>query len=279
MIFLCNITAYFSYDYFSFLLKISAEYDNIIEGNYNCRGIVMKIAVCDDEQPFRKQIIKSLEEYFDSMNMEFHVKQFDNGYSLLQSEDYFDLIFMDYQMRNINGIDTIGALRKRNDNTTVVFVSSFPEVVFDSMKVHTYRFLNKPLENEKLKEALDSFIKENRQQYSIILFDSKYQKYTTMAEKSIIYAEADNVYCNIYTTNGTYRYKKTLSHFEKELKSDFFFKTHRSYIVNFWYIESYTPQDLSFSNGSKAFISKNRFASFQKEYVAFLKKKQLGILT
>ena len=73
MIFLCNITAYFSYDYFSFLLKISAEYDNIIKGNYNCRGIVMKIAVCDDEQPFRKQIIKSLEEYFDSMNMEFHV--------------------------------------------------------------------------------------------------------------------------------------------------------------------------------------------------------------
>lgn len=78
---------------------------------------------------------------------------------LLAADMSFDLIFMDHQMTDKNGLDTVSVLRKRNVDTTVIFVSSYKDVVFDSMKVNAFRFLVKPFEKEDLYEALDSVIK------------------------------------------------------------------------------------------------------------------------
>lgn len=63
-------------------------------------------------------------------------------------------------MKDKNGIDTVSALRQRNNNTHVIFASSYKDVVFDSLKVKTFRFLIKPIEKEKLYEALNSLIRE-----------------------------------------------------------------------------------------------------------------------
>ena len=52
---------------------------------------------------------------------------------------------------------------------------------------------------------------------------------------SIKYAYADEKKTYIITTEGTYQYKKTLSRLE-ELLPEFFFRTHKSYLVNIKYI-------------------------------------------
>lgn len=103
----------------------------------------MRIAICDDEKFFRDTLKRELDKYSNEFAVDFVFSEFQSGDLLLASNIDFDLIFMDYQMRTINGIDTVDKMRKRNDKTIVVFITSYPNVVLECIKIQPYRFLTK----------------------------------------------------------------------------------------------------------------------------------------
>lgn len=235
----------------------------------------MRIAICDDEKFFRNSLKKNLDDYAKTYALDFVYSEFSSGELFLSSNIEFDLIFMDYQMDKINGIDTVGRIRNREDETTVIFISSYKEMVFDSMEVQTYRFLTKPIEIEKLHKALDSFVKKYNTEKYVLLYSEEEDKICRIAEKSIIYAEADNIYCRIRTEKDFYKFKGTLSKFERSLKSDFFYRSHRSFLVNFNYILKYSNSEIYFENNEKAALTKTKFTKFKKKYINFVKQKNI----
>lgn len=199
----------------------------------------MHIAVCDDESFFRKTLSEELYIYADKHGLNFIIYEYSDGMELLAADMSFDLIFMDHQMTDKNGLDTVSVLRKRNVDTTVIFVSSYKDVVFDSMKVNAFRFLVKPFEKEDLYEALDSVIKNLAKTAYIVVKDTVNQKNITIPENEIIYAQADNIYAEVVTAQGIFLYSNKISLLEKELNEAYFYRSNRSYIVNFNYIIMY----------------------------------------
>ena len=193
----------------------------------------MHIAVCDDESYFRKILIKDLNTYAEEYCLELIIYEYRDGNDLLTSNISFDVIFMDYRMEERNGLDTVSVLRKRNIDTKVIFISSYKEVVFDSMKVNTFRFLVKPYNKEDLYEALNSVIAIQEANSYIVLKDTVNQKNITIPEDKIIYAQADNNYAEVVTPNGIFVYLDKISKLEKELKDECFYRSNRSFIVNF----------------------------------------------
>lgn len=236
----------------------------------------MRIAICDDEKLFRNILKQYLEVYALTYSFDFVFTEFPSGDKLLSSETDFDLIFMDYAMHSINGIDTVDALRKRNDRTVVIFISSYKEVVFDSLKVQPHRFLTKPVEKDKLYEALGSFLELYGKQKYILLFSPSADKTCRIAEDTIIYAEADNMYSRVRTDGDFYVYKHTLSELEKRLDSDLFYRSHRSYLVSFGFISRYGENEIVFENGERAALVKSKHMDFQKKYFAYLKRRNMG---
>lgn len=236
----------------------------------------MYIAICDDEAYFRESLREQLSVYEQEFRMDFLIYEYSDGKELLESNLTFDLIFMDYQMKLCNGIDTVSQLRKRNDDTKVIFISSYKDVVFESLKVQAFRFLIKPLEQEKLYEALNSAIRELNQSYHIIVKDTALQKNKTIRESDIVYAQADNIYTDIVVSDTTYRYMGTISELEHELCGEYFFRTHRSFIINMNYVDSYTKKEIIMQNGQKALLSKARYKNFINSYFSYLKRKSIG---
>lgn len=236
----------------------------------------MHIAICDDEKLFRDILRDELDKYSKDRDLTFVIHEFTDGAELLMTEQRFDLIFLDYKMNNQNGIDTVDDLRKRNDNTTVIFVSSYREIVFESMKYKTFRFLLKPLEKEKLFEAIDAAIKEKQELTSIVVKDEIGQKNIILSAKEIIYAQAENIYACVVTDKGSYKFRHKISQLEDELNCGYFFRTNRSYIVNFDYISGYNTKEIFLTNGHKALVSKSRFKNFKQAYLTYLKIKSIG---
>ena len=74
----------------------------------------MNIAICDDNTDFRTFLEDSLRNYFDEKSISLNIFQFKSGEELLANELLFDLIFLDVEMENINGIETGKELKKRN---------------------------------------------------------------------------------------------------------------------------------------------------------------------
>ena len=232
----------------------------------------MKIAVCDDEKVFRNELIRMIDQYCTERGQVIPTDEYDDGSKLLNSTIPYDIILLDHQMGYLNGLDTIKALREKNSSAKVVFVSSYSEVVFDSMKYNAFRFLVKPVDKEKLYEAIDEAIKELGSEYKIVVRDTEYNKSIVVPEKDIIYAQAENVYTYITTENASYRYSSNLSHLEEELRSDFFMRIHRSYLVNFNHIASFDKTGVVLSNGHRAVISRAKFKEFSNNYMNYVKR-------
>lgn len=236
----------------------------------------MHIAICDDEPIFRNKLRSELTNYSLEHCLTFMIHEFADGSELLSSKLSFDVIFLDYQMKNINGLDTVDALRKRNDNTTVIFVSSYQEIVFESIKYRTFRFLTKPLDKEKLTEAVNAVIREKQDLISIVAKDEICLKNITIPANEIIYAQADNIYTSVVTEKGNFKYMHKISDLEKVLDRGYFFRTNRSYLVNFDHVANFDAKEIVFTNGHKALISKTRSKIFKQAYLNYLKTKSVG---
>lgn len=230
----------------------------------------MRIAVCDDEKIARDHLVHELNIYADSLGLDLVIYQYSDGNELLEKRIEYDIVFMDYRLKDMNGLETVAILRKRNINTIVIFVSCFQEVVFDSMKVGAFRFLVKPFKRGDLYEALDSVVKIKRDEAKILLRSMDREQSLNIFEKDIIYAQADSHHVVVTTKNGSYLYAGNISAFEEELTGEYFFRTNRSYIVNFDHIANYSKKQIELTNGHKALLTASRSKDFRVRYLNHL---------
>lgn len=94
--------------------------------------ISMTAAICDDEKAFRYEISGLVCKYMKSRNIEIYTDSYANGTELLKSEKEYDVIFLDYQMEEINGIETAEKLRETNSDSVIIFISAYPAAALDA---------------------------------------------------------------------------------------------------------------------------------------------------
>lgn len=232
----------------------------------------MLIAICDDEPLFCEQLKEHIYSYSNKYNLDTVVEIFNNGKQLLNNA-HFDIIFLDYQMPGINGLQTARELRKKNIQCTIIFLTSFPEIVYETFQFDTFRFLIKPLNTNKLYEALDSYRKKIDTYYPISVNSNGTA--LKISTKDIMYIEADGKNSIIRLLDQSIHCPKTLAKVYSLLPTNCFFKPHRSFVVNFLYIDSYNKNHIKFTNGEYAKISRDQLKYFKSAFKIFLNDHSL----
>ena len=230
----------------------------------------MKIAICDDERNWINALKLLLDEYFFNRHIEYYLTAFTDGFELLERQNEFDIIFMDYQMSSLNGIEVSRKIREQNNNCTIIFVSSYPDIAIDAFEVDAYRFLVKPIDKEKLFQSLDAHRKRmERDDYLIIKFRTETVSIRT---SEIIFCEATGKHSVIHTTNGEIDVLKNIKEIERKLSKDNFFRCHKAYIAAFVHIRTFNNERIVFDNGAEAFISRNYIAAFKTAFHEYVLK-------
>ena len=224
----------------------------------------MRIAICDDEIPMHDLLKRHLDSYARKRNLSVMYSDYTGGQELLAFPQDLDLIFMDYQMKDLDGLETARRLRAAHIDTPIIFLTSFPHIVFDTFEVNAYRFLVKPVDPEKLTAAMDGLLSDQSTDQYIVIKDSDLTRRINIDD--IIYAEASDKYCFVRTTEEGFVYKKTLAEFESMLPEDRFFRSHRTYLVGFRHVVSHTETMIVLDNQEKAIISKLKRTPFKKAF-------------
>lgn len=233
----------------------------------------MRIGICDDEASSHRELKIIIDKYANTKAISVLYFDFMSGEDLIKyllDHDDIDVIFMDYQMDKMSGLETSKSILEKNISIPIIFLTSFPEIVYDTFKVNTFRFLIKPIDTKKLSDALDDLL---------ILYSSENYIFVTADDTSkrinindICYIEARNKGSLVRLKDRTLDCGLLLSDFQKKLPEDRFFRSHKSFLVGFKYITEYGSSEIVFSNGEKAKISRYRFNDFKRSYFDFMKR-------
>jgi DNA-binding LytR/AlgR family response regulator len=112
----------------------------------------LRIVIADDERPARLFLKAILQDFEDAAI----VGEAENGTQAVEiiKETKPDLVLLDLQMPEANGIDVVKLLRK-SQMPLVAFVTAYDEYAVRAFEVNAIDYLLKPIEKSRLRETLN----------------------------------------------------------------------------------------------------------------------------
>ena len=125
---------------------------------------MFRIAICDDEEIFRKNIYEIIMKYMDEKGCPCEVDEFASGKDFISlgiNMAKYDIVFLDINMDEIDGLETAQEIRKVSNDIFIVFVTAFVNYAVQGYSVNAIRYILKNNENMKdlIFECIDAISK------------------------------------------------------------------------------------------------------------------------
>ena len=237
----------------------------------------MRIAVCDDE----KEIRDMLAEMIGKLYPEAALSLYQSGEELLLSGKEPDILLLDIQMPGKDGMETAKELRRENKKVIIIFVTAWDDFVFQAFDVGAFHYLIKPFDGRKFAEVLHHAViqsedrkkleRAGREREKPCLMITAGGEHITVNLEDIVYAEVFDRKVVLHTMDADIGYYGKMRELE-EKAGDGFYRTHRSFLVNFGYIRKYDATTVYLKKG-QALMAKQNYQGFVKSYLRYNQRK------
>lgn len=228
---------------------------------------MVKVAVCDDEETVRNQLLQAIGAW----RPEWEVYAFSSGQDLLDAmvQTKFFIYFMDIELGDGNGYYIAKHIREQNPNAVVIFISCHEEYACEAFEVDALRFLKKPYEEEKLKEAIQKaaeIVEQQNVTFSFRRNGEKYQVslyqvcYVERHQRTLLFHLADRTCLEVYGS---------LRELERKFSKKLFCRSHQGYLVNLSYIKSIRESIIILETGAQVPLARSRKEKFRDAYMDY----------
>ena len=198
---------------------------------------MLQIAIVEDSPAEREKIRECLDYVTETEKISFHIQEFSTGASFLfNANDGWDIVFMDIDMPEMNGMETARALRRMDPAVILVFVTNMPQYAVLGYEVSALDFVLKPINKYsfalKLKRAVARTIKRQDEYIPI----KAEREIVNIRIASIQYVDMEDRHVVYHTTEGNYPEPITLKQACAKIDRDYFVYCNRSFLVNLRYV-------------------------------------------
>lgn len=195
---------------------------------------MLRIGICDDEVNARDSLRFELEKVL-TEDTEQIVYEFTSGKNavnwLRKHPGEIDLLFLDIEMKNYDGMTAARDIRTFDETILLVFVTGYSDYVFEGYKVAALDYMIKPVTSAQLlpliKRVRTSIEKGTESVFTFHNVDGTYR----IARKEILYFYSDKRLVYLVTKNKKYGFYAKLNTLEEQL-DDFFIRIHQRYLIN-----------------------------------------------
>lgn len=212
----------------------------------------MNCLIIDDEQPSREEL-----RYFIENHSQIDIlEEFENSIQALKylkEEKDTDVIFLDINMPNLDGMEFARIINRFKNRPNIVFVTAYKEFAHDAFEVEAFDYILKPYSSDRIIKLLIRL----EEKLSMQIVNSKlfYENKVTLNNgEKILVLKLDEISCIkacerktevFYGKSEKFTANIKFSEMEEKLIIEKFFKSHRSYVVN---LEKIKEIDVWFNN-------------------------------
>ena len=229
------------------------------------------IAICDDEKHMSGYISTMVFSFFRKKNREINLRTFLSGRELLAYDGQIDILFLDIQMKDMDGMETARKLRAGKFRGFLVFITVLKEMVFQSFEVHAYDYLVKPVDEKQFEKTMERLYASMCSASVDSMLVQKGYESRIIPKDEIVFCEIIDrkIYLNL-ASGEVLDYYERIENLEEKLDSCFF-RCHRSYLINLKHLKGYKNGTAYMDNGREVPISRLRSKEFSGVVLQYMK--------
>ena len=228
------------------------------------------IAVVDDDPKDAALLKECVESYCKTNHHAAVIREFRDGLELIRSTDNYDIVFLDIQMGQLDGLETARFIRKIGKESILVFVTNMAQFAIKGYEVDALDFILKPASMASIVYVMDKAMKRLDGSGSQTSFSLKTAEGTiSLSANVIIYVAVFDHNLVYHTVRGDYTVRGRLSDVSEKLDSRRFVLCSRSFVVNLRHVSNVTSDSVTIG-GDRIPISKSHRKELMQRFSSFL---------
>lgn len=183
----------------------------------------------------------------------------------------YDLLLLDIELPDKNGIDLAHEIRKQDEEVSIVFVTNMVNFALKGYEVSARDYVVKPISeasfNLRIGRILTSLEKSDESKVELVIEDNR-KRYVSL--KDIYYLDVDGHYVTWHTVEGNYREYTTMKMAISRIDSPLFVRCNRCYLVNLPYVKGIDEDDTCLVNEDHLLISRGEKKNFIAKLALYL---------
>lgn len=228
------------------------------------------IAVCDDERILAERVKKMIIEWNPLVKVECYL----SGEELLENYHPYSAIFLDIDMKGINGIETGRQLRQIDRETKIIYLTAYRDYVAGAFEVHAFQYLLKPVDKKRLWNVLEEIFRYLKKPQKKTVLDFRTVKGLVCLDvEEIYYFEYMNRRIRIAAEKEEYYMVEKISDVLERMKEFGFSMPHQSFVVNMLHVKNIRNQQIYLDNGEELPLSQKKQKLWKEELTEYLSKR------
>ena len=231
---------------------------------------MIRIAVAEDDLSWAKQLQAYVDRYARESGKRFEVTLFADGEDLVERyQGQFDLIFLDIQMRFLDGMATAELIRRTDPEVLILFITNLAQYAIRGYEVDALDYMLKPVSYatfaQRLSRALSRMRRRERTYVTVPIKGGAMK----LAVEDITFVESQGHRLIYHTAHGEYASAGAIKEAEEKLEGHNFFRSNKGYLVNLAHVDG-VRDNCDLVGEHKLLISRSRKAPFLEALTAYL---------